>query len=500
MTDRTDPSSRYLVVSDLHLCDFEEHADGWKVHKSARFSIDEDFEALVDEFVQRAEPDAPLVLVLNGDIFDFDLVTAIPEPAPWPVSSSERKRGLLPTADKSVWKLRRMLSDHSRFLRTLAGLLVRGHKVVYVMGNHDREFHFTQVQDALVEELRNNVAALGGQLADGLVQFEPWFYYVPGVIYAEHGQQYDFYSSFRYVLSPVVEADGQRVLALAMGNLSNRYLVGRMGYFNPHASDYILNVFHYVAHWLRFYAFSRHGILINWFWGSILVIARLAALKKATHRRPDDYDVLLDEAGRRAGLMPATIQALGELQRPPITTRFFRILREFWIDRLTIAVLMTIGTVALAVTPVPLWVKLMVPLSSFPLLYFVYESLARGETIFTAEHEVPKYAAKICGLLSAKVITFGHTHRPRVVPLARNRSFVDTGTWAPITQGDRTPSLVPGYRNYLVIVAKGDDVRFTLGSWMPARSLERPAVTLPERVPATLRRGVREIGASPSRA
>jgi hypothetical protein len=81
-----------------------------------------------------------------------------------------------------------------------------------------------------------------------LVQFGPWFYLVPGEIYVEHGNQYDYYTSFRHVLDPVVDDDGQATLALPMGNLSNRYLMTQMGYFNPHASDFILNAFAYVEH------------------------------------------------------------------------------------------------------------------------------------------------------------------------------------------------------------------------------------------------------------
>ena len=137
-------------------------------------------------------------------------------------------------------------------------------------------------------------------------------------------------------------------------------------------------------------------------------------------------------AARRAGLPVHTLCALGRLQPPPITTRFYRIVREFWIDRLVIAVLMTLGTIILAISPIPLWIKLMVPLSSFPLLYFVYEWLAKGDTIFAVEHEVPAFARRIAELVDVRVVTFGHTHRPRVIPLEKHTSFIDTGTWAPI--------------------------------------------------------------------
>lgn len=489
---------RFLVVSDLHLCDIEEHADGWKAHKSARHSVDQDLTDLLDTFADDSSDGRPRVLVLNGDIFDFDLVTRVPQAPDFPVSALERTRGLLPTAAKSAWKLRRMMQDHRRFMLSLARFAARGHRIVYVMGNHDRELHFPEVQQAFLSELRDCAASLGAALADDAVGFEPWFYYVPGVLYAEHGQQYDYYNSFRFVLSPVVETRQGKEIALPMGNLSNRYLVNRMGFFNPHASDYILNVFHYAMHWLRFYAFTRRSIVFNWFFGSLMVMARLLSLKKWIHKKPANYEELLEHAGHRAGLPLATIHSLSALHRAPITMRFYRILREFWIDRLLLAVVMVLLGTGLALSPAPDWAKVMVPLSTFPLLYFIYESLARGETIFSAEHEIPRYAMRIASLLDARVVTFGHTHRPRVVPLGREAVFVDTGTWAPMSPGGAPSEAVPGYMNYLTVDSDNGRVTHTLGSWMPVPR-SRPVVHT-ERVTVPELRVRPAIRVSPSRA
>jgi len=112
-------------------------------------------------------------------------------------------------------------------------------------------------------------------LAQPPIRFEPWFFHVPGEIYAEHGQQYDMYSSFRYILAPRVAWGGAEQIALPMGNLSNRYLMARMGFFNPHVSEFILNLFLYVAHWVRHYALSKRSILVPWFTGSLRVVGRV---------------------------------------------------------------------------------------------------------------------------------------------------------------------------------------------------------------------------------
>lgn len=441
---------RYLVLSDLHLCDVEEHADGWKAYKSATYLFDAELDALITSFVRATPAHAEAVLVLNGDVFDFDLVTSAPPSPPWPVSRGERRHGLHPTESKSVYKLEHILSFHPVFLQAIARFAAAGHALVYVLGNHDRELHFPAVQRALEAAIQEAARALELSLPASVVRFEPWFFYVPGEIYVEHGQQYDQYTSFRHLLAPVIEKDGEHRLVLPMGNLSNRQLLNRMGFFNPHASDYILNVYRYAAHWLRHYAFTRRSLVFPWLFGSIAVMFELLDLKRRTLTQATPVTAQRDAIAQRYELTTETLTRLEALQRPPITARFFGIIRELWIDRVVLAALLTAGTIALALAPIALWAKLMLPLSVFPLVYLVYEEIVKGETIFTIEHLFPELARSVAAILPVKVVTFGHTHKPRLIPLDRDLVFVDTGTWAPIMRGLEDRRLVAGYRNYLI--------------------------------------------------
>jgi UDP-2,3-diacylglucosamine pyrophosphatase LpxH len=448
----------YLVVSDLHLADVEDHGDCWKAYKGSRFLFDEDFATLLDEFRGRHTGGA-LTLILNGDIFDFDLVTIVPEDPPWPVRRSERVRGLNPTAEKSAWKMDVILKHHPRFVTALAAFVTAGHQVVYVLGNHDRELHFPEVRQVLNDAVTRAAREAGTHLPETPIRFEPWFYCVPGEIYVEHGHQFDPYNSFKNVLSPTVPSREGPALALPMGNLSNRYLMTRMGYFNPHASDFILNFFHYVYHWARFYLFSRRSLILPWFVGSLLVISKLLRLKRKLLQSSRPGRDQIEEVARRFELPADQVERINKLHLPPIINKLYRMMRELWLDRVLIALFMTGGTITLALVPIPLWIKLMVPLSSFPLLYFIYEWLARGDTIFTMDTYIPERARAIAELLPVRVITFGHTHRPRQLPLRRGVTFVDTGTWAPITDQNDCQRLAPGFRNTLEVSFEGKDVR-----------------------------------------
>ena len=441
---------RYLVISDLHLADVENHRDGWKYYKERRFVADKDICALLRKFLESSAAGSENTLILNGDIFDFDLISPSKEKTDFKVSAFERRWGLRPTVEKSVWKLKKILKDHQGFIEGLVDFLAAGAKIVYILGNHDREFHFKEVKRTFLATLKETAAAQEKCFSPKQIQFEPWFYYVKGEIYAEHGQQYDFYTSYRHVLYPTIPSRQGEEIALPMGNISNRYLMGRMGYFNPHATDYILNIFSYLAHWLRYYAFSRRSLAVSWFLGSLIVMRRLLRTKRKRFRRPSQYDDLMAKQAEKYSLSRQTVERLHRLRRLPITNQFFKIIREFWIDRLALLILMMGGTLTLALVPVPLWIKLMVPLTGFPLLFFIYESILKGETVLTVERDMPANAAFIAEILDAAVVTFGHTHIPRLLPLQAEVTFIDTGTWAPITKSSEDRSLAKGYRNYLI--------------------------------------------------
>jgi len=67
--------------------------------------------------------------------------------------------------------------------------------------------------------------------------------------------------------------------------------------------------------------------------------------------------------------------------------------------------------------------------------------------------------------LPARVVAFGHTHAPRLIPLSKTITFVDTGTWAPILDKKRRGELRPGLSNYLLVSAHRKEVTVSFGSW-----------------------------------
>lgn len=471
-------TNHYLVVSDLHLADIEDHADGWKRHKGSAAVFTSELDAMVGEHLAKLVPGDTFTFVLNGDIFDFDLVTAFPDDGSLgPLSANERRYGLDATAIKSRWKLDLILDHHPVFMATLGRLVAAGHKVVLVAGNHDRELCFEAVAERFVERV-SAVARADADGARGEVLVEPWFFHVPGEIYVEHGHQYDHYSSYTHNVDPTYEKSGERHLALCTGNLSNRYLLSKIGFFNPHATDFILSAGGYLAHWWRHYALTRRSLVFNWLLGSLRALFALLAIHRAQHRAPPpDYPAKVVAAGRRHGLDADTSERLHALASPPVTTRFGKIVREFWIDRVLLSASLTGATVALALSPAALWVKLVVPLLAFPLFWFLYGWLVGNQNALTTDHAIHENARRIARLVDAPVIVFGHTHGSELVPLGRGLSYANSGTWAP--SWDAAGRATPGRQTFVSVRASAGRCDAEVGSWLPLEAAK--AVSCPER-------------------
>lgn len=130
-----------LVLSDLHLTTVEPldpERPMWRRYKQRDLLYDDRLAAMLDDARQQVR--GPFEVVFNGDIFDFDAVTDLPEPAMGlHPSYMERIRGLAPTEAKSLFKLSRILADHPVFVAAVQRLTTSGARVVFVVGNHDLE-------------------------------------------------------------------------------------------------------------------------------------------------------------------------------------------------------------------------------------------------------------------------------------------------------------------------------------------------------------------------
>lgn len=265
-----------VIISDLHLSEGRDT-------KTRKFSLNEDFffDEEFDRFLQYLEGESgrrgrKWRLIVAGDMVDFLQITRKPEKHEFKLRRSEEDYGLGTSPEKTVWKMKVMMNGHWTFFRALGRFIGRGNKFIIMTGNHDIEWTVPEVQKAFRDEMKKeylpdgvedpDVAVLNG------VEFCPWFYYEPGLIWVEHGHQYDGMNSYDYFLFPYLPNSNE--LMLPGGSFFVRYLFNKIEQKDPFA-DNIKSVSNYIRKYGLRLLFS-YGVMkhVRYFWKIIQKISK----------------------------------------------------------------------------------------------------------------------------------------------------------------------------------------------------------------------------------
>jgi UDP-2,3-diacylglucosamine pyrophosphatase LpxH len=413
-----EPNLHTFIVSDMHLTEAHEPDEVrplWMAYKRREFYIDDEFASFLEHIERKA--DGPVELILNGDIFDFDAVTAVPSKDRH-IEWLERSRGLGSEEWKSQFKMRVIIDDHPRFFEALGEFIARGHRAIFVVGNHDVELYWPSVQRMLCDALGAPIPPnIGEDEDDQPVVFCNWFYLSGGDTYVSHGHQYDPNCVVRDPIDPLIEVRGKPRVRIPFGDLAARYMLNGMGYFNPHQSEnYIMSAVSYLRFFFRYMLRTQPLLIWTWFWGAYATL--LISLR--THWAPPMTDPLLvDDKVRsvamRSQATPSMVRKLNALHVPSATNNPFRIARELWLDRaffLLVALFLSWQVVLhinIAWPISPLWV--FVPALIFMLPYAAYASSVRP-TVFETPLLTERLAELIFKITGARRVVFGHTHQP----------------------------------------------------------------------------------------
>lgn len=446
--DRKAREVQYLLLSDVHLTEvLSSRPEGWWSYKSREARQDR---SLVDllELADRQRPSSfrGTCVVFDGDTWDFDSVQSTP-------GGDGPVEGLPFTVAGSVWKMRRLAADHDEFLHGLARFLAGGNRAVFVLGNHDRELAFAEVQEVLRERLAR-VAPPGSDPEVALrVSFEPWFVHVPGVFFAEHGQQYDTTCSYRDVLDPFAPADRRnaRSLDASLGSIIGRHVLSRLGTFNPYDDDSFLKSLRgYLQDAMRYY-WPRKPFLTTY----VRIAFRVAHEARSARRRAlasrRDTSQLYEGYARRKGVEPAFVDLLRRLASPPIADRLHLLWHELWVDRFLL-VGATLAILGFGILKAESWKEGLVLLALVPVLAFVLRALGRGSLALQERGRWGLVAEHVSARLGVPVVAFGHSHRPERRPLRNGGRYYNLGTWAPVHDPEAGRALLRA-RRFLVIRA-----------------------------------------------
>lgn len=460
-----DDSENLLVISDLHLgsdlIDAVHGADTPALRTLAR--LDHDLAAFLAYYTAHRRDDRSWRLVIAGDLIDFIGMAVLPSPGEVQTEATreEREHGLGGAEDHAVAKLRRVVARHALVFRRLAAFVAAGHRLVLVRGNHDVDLHWAAVQAELrtrLARLRPDDATEPVESFDARIELSPWFHWVEGVAFVEHGHQYDTYCSFDHLMHPVSPRDPRRTVQ-ALSDVLLRHIVrptaglGEDGHEAMTALDYLrFGLSLGVAGCGRlFLRFARAILALLALWRDHA--SRSARAIRAEHEH--HMEVLADLT--HSGL--ERLRSLAALQVPPVTRTFAGVLRSVMLDRVLWTLAHSLGALALVIFfPRLLGVALVI---GALVSWGVGLRVMRRYRVLDPGDELKRRAAKVALLFPSAFVVMGHTHLPVRERMQNGGTYVNVGTWA--SEGEHEPPCT-----HLVIRRGADGPVAELLRWGPS--------------------------------
>ncbi len=456
MSERAVDDRDVVILSDLHLGPGRDPGTGrWS--RLEDFFYDRELAAFLDHVRRRATRDErPVRLILNGDVFDFLLVTETPstgEVSGLAPTRAERKFGMRPGERASAWKMARIVEGHPEVFDALARLIAAGGELVLLPGNHDPELFFPAVQRVLTDEL---LARSGGEGpspgTDDLalhIRFEPWFWYEPGRLFVEHGHQYDessVLSNLLYPLEPGRPRGAPPQIDLPVSSLFVRYLHNTLKRKNPYIRNFISfddyvrflgsqDLLAVLPQAIRNGRFLLRAVAEAPLWASTRI--REARRRHRERRASLGLESGLDVRRLEALWQVSSGRTKGRLVRKMVTPAMRQLglaavvlVATLYTWSLLFSVIQTVGWLADDPFGKAGWLSLLA-VTTFVAVAFVIRSVGRllrtrGDATFAA---LDRYAAEVARLAAVPHVSMGHTHLADRRVLHGGARFINTGTW-----------------------------------------------------------------------
>jgi UDP-2,3-diacylglucosamine pyrophosphatase LpxH len=467
-----------LILSDVHLGnDLNDLTGGARRSKG----VDSDLANLLAHYRATIPSGRRWRLIIAGDFIDFIGMALLPRDGDCAIepSAEERAHGLGNASDHGCLKLRAVVVRHRMVFEALAAFVADGHALTIVHGNHDVEFHWDGVKDELRTLLVEiAVAARGADASfarafEERIEFAPWFYYVGGVAYVEHGHQYDTLCSTEHVMAPLSPSDPRRI-ARSFSDVLLRWVV-RPTRGVPEYGHHLMGLADYVILGARM---GTGGLLrlAGRFASAVVELFRMrrAYLTEAAHGLRDEHERRMGLLAQATRIGIERLRALAALQAPPVTHSISKILASVLLDRLALGLTATAAMVAIGIAGAHHGWQLPALLATatvWTLAHFHLRARRRawfGERLDNDAALVER-AGHLAHLFPAAFVVMGHTHTPAMVSVAQGAStYVNVGSWheAEVDESDST-SNHRAARTHLVIHPAPSGLTAEFLRWSP---------------------------------
>ncbi|HEY5145202.1 MAG TPA: hypothetical protein VII82_00480 [Polyangiaceae bacterium] len=433
-----------IILSDVHLGNDLNELTPAGFRRSS--IVDTDLASLLAHYRRTPCAGTRWRLVIAGDFIDFVGMSILPRAGEQLAGATdeEREHGLGNGADHAGLKLRAVAERHGVVFDALADFIGAGHAITIVHGNHDVEFHWDVVKDGLRELLvtravnrasgpSDQPAALATDYA-ARIEFAPWFYYVGGMAYIEHGHQYDTLCSTENVMAPLSPTNPLRI-ARSFSDVLLRWVVrptrgvSEYGHESKGVVDYVL----------LGASLGAGGIvrLFTRFVSAVIELFRMrrAHLSVAAGLLREEHDRRMTAMADATRVGIERLRALAALQVPPVTRSAQKIMASVLLDRMALglAAMAAIAPLALAGRHhVWCWPFIAVILAGWTVLHRRLTVQRRewfGEKLDNNAVLVER-AGHLARLFPAAFVVMGHTHTPAVVSVAEGAAtYVNVGSW-----------------------------------------------------------------------
>jgi UDP-2,3-diacylglucosamine pyrophosphatase LpxH len=424
----------YLLLSDVHLgSDIIPHMRPWARTSwlLTEAAIDTQLVTFLDHHAQSAAPGRRYCLVLAGDFLDLVGVALGPEdhPVETPLTAEERLCGLGSAKDHVVGKLAAIAKRHAAVFAALMRFVAYGHELVLVRGNHDIELHWRAAQRAFADAIVAHAPVEQRAELRTRIRVKPWFFCVEGVLYVEHGHEFDPMCSYGDPLLPTSEADTKRIRPTPFSVLLRQVArptrgISSASYSYAGMGAYVRLLYHLgVVGTLQIAVrYSRACTrLVQATWERALDDGRRGVRRAEAHFR---------RFARSTGVSATTLRTLRSFYVAPAVQSLDFVLRCLYIDRIFSGLLaLPLLTVAVLLGWLGSDRELSAALCAVPALFLGgYACIGRGSNTSPAG-VMRESADRIARLFNTPWVAMGHVHEPCVVPLPSGATYVNLGSW-----------------------------------------------------------------------
>lgn len=454
-----------LLFSDCHLGS-DLNDSGPRNPRSV--SADRDLADLLAHYRELAPP-APASrwrLIIAGDFVDFVGMSIDPteeemERLTTALTEAERAFGLGGAEDFVRVKLARAAARHPEVFQALREFVCAGNALTMLHGNHDTEMHWDMVREDFRVLLSNDDAS-----AKERIDFEPWFVYAKGLVFIEHGHQYDPFCCTPYLLAPLSPLEPDRVLE-SLSDTLLRYIVRRTPGMKEYGHEN-RGLWSYITWGLTLGVRGTFKLYLR-FWSAVLRLRATArAYSSDTGRRLlRDHHRRLDERAESMGVARECLDSALSLHVTPMALSPRGVLTSVMLDRMATFAVMVPTLIALialrsAIGPAAPWL-----IGAVILLWGVlHVHFSRGRPSVDPGEVMVQRSRDIARIFPSSFIVMGHTHAPLAQTISDGTTYINLGAWAEEEPDPEEENPYRSPRTHLVVHANEDCHEAYLLEWL----------------------------------